>query len=274
VAAQDVILALIRRMFPGPSRDTGPEVPVRVVRKRVVEAIGPILERGGFAHFDGNKAWRHCDKWVDVVEVNFIRAQYRKAWTTTPQSPSLAAGRYLTFVPEDALTGPVKINDGRAWPSEPMCHFRKIIYKSFKQRETKEPNIWFVGIHGEYLDECLSDMRHLTETQIIPWFNRLDDLDVVLQLLLSGSADMEGKDPDPVWRGSWNFTNFFSRHVVAGLVAFELEQWGLTAERLAPVIERGGVVGRKGQIFPLPRQSMEPIEAAYATASQEMRKQV
>ena len=127
-----------------------------------------------------------------------------------------------------------------------MCHFRKAIYKSFKQSEMKVPNIWFVGIHGEYLYECLSDMRLLTETQIVPWFNRLDDLDFVLQLLLSGTADLKHEDPGPVWRGSWNFTNFFNRHVIAGLVAFGLKQWDLAAERLAAVIEHGGVVGRKG----------------------------
>lgn len=236
----------------------GKNISAAEVRKLLVAEIGPVLESIGFGRFDRNRAWKHCEKWVDVVEIQFIRT-----YTTTANSPSVHVGRYFYFVPDDNLTGPVKIKNGVCWPTVEYCHFRKTIYKSIKQSQTKEPNIWFIGQYGEYLDECIQDALYLTKTQIIPWFNWLDDLRVVLNLLLTGDADMEGKAKDPVKRGSWNYTNYFSRHVVAGLVAVELKQWTLATECLAPVLEHGGVVGRNGQIFPLPQQSIERIQAAY-----------
>lgn len=262
LAQRNIFNRLRTWLFPQPPQASEPQIPANVVRKRLVETIGPILEANGFARFDRNRAWRHSERWVDVVEIHFF-----KTWTTTRHSPSLAIGRYFTFIPQNAMADPIKKEKGRVWPTEPLCHFRKVIYKSVKQRQTKEPNIWFIGAHGEYLDDCVEDARHLTETQVIPWFKWLDDLNVVLQLLRSGNADMGGRDPDPVKRGTWNFTDYFSRHVVAGLIALELKQWKLAAECLAPVLEHGGVVGRKGQVFPLPQDTLEQIRIAYAGMS-------
>ncbi len=243
----------------------GKKISAAEVRKRLVAEIEPVLESTGFSRFDRNRAWRHSQNWVDVVEIQFIRT-----YTTTTHSPSIHIGRYFSFVPDDNLTGPVKIKNGIYWPAVEYCHFRKTIYKSMKQYQTKEPNIWFVGQHGEYLDECIQDVAHLTNTQVVPWFYWLDDLNVVLQLLLAGDADMEGKAKDPVKRGSWNYTNYFSRHVVAGFVAVELKQWQLARNCLAPVLEHNGVVGRNGRIFPLPQQSIEKIQAAYDLSIQNL----
>jgi hypothetical protein len=43
--------------------------------------------------------------------------------------------------------------------------------------------------------------------------------------------------------------DFQSIYIVAALAAFELKRRKLAVERLAPIIEYGGLVGRKGQIF-------------------------
>lgn len=235
-----------------------------MVRNRLVQEISPMLKERGFCGFKGNRIWRHGEKWVDVVDIQFIKPSGIHIG-----SPSLHIGRYFTFIPRDAISGAVKIAKGQVWPTPELCHFRKTIFKSLKQPKAKELNIWFVGSQGEFLEQCVNDIKHLTETQIIPWFDWLDDLDLVFRLLKDGKADMEGKDPDPVKRGTWNFTNFFSRHVIAGLVAFELQQWKSVMEQLAPVIEHGGIVGKNGQVFPLPQESMQRIETAYAYAARE-----
>lgn len=256
-----LIMALFHRQ---PEDGSRPKISVRTVLNRLVAEIEPVLIANGFERFKRNRALRHREKYVDVLEIQFIRT-----YTTSRHSPAIQVGRFFTFVPEGVTKSPVKQEDGRFNPDPELCHFRKTIFKSRKQKETKIPNIWYVGPHGEYLDECVKDVRSATISQIIPWFNWLDDWNEVMRLLLHGKEDIEGKERDPVKRGTFGFTHFFSRHVVAGLVACELSQWKLAVERLAPVIDSGGVVGRNRQVFPLPAESMRVIQEAYARALRE-----
>lgn len=252
----------LKSLWFSPPLAEGKHISTKVVRKSLVDSMTPILNAAGFEPFVHGRAYRYHDKWVDVVEIQFI-----KTYTTTSHSPSLHIGRYFTFVPEDAISGPVKKKQNRIVPSEAECHFRKMIYKGLKQRETKIPNIWFVGADGRYLDECINDVTHITNTQIIPWFNWLDDLNVVMQLLRFGEADMEGKDHTPMKRGTWNFTNYFSRHVIAGLLASELKQWELAIELLDPILESKGVTAKRGLLInKLPEEVMAQIQIEYDNA--------
>lgn len=251
----------INSAFSARPDSSGLPVSASAVRRRLIEVLGPTLAKNGFGRFSRGQAWRYNEKWVDVLEINFFRSP-----GVTGHSPSLNIGRYFLFVPEDAISGPVKIDNGQAKPTPDICHFRRTIFKTLRQRETKINNIWFIGPRGEYLDDCIADVRASTETQIIPWFRWLDDMPAVFELLRFGQGDIEGKDPDPVRRGTWNFTNFFSRHVVAGLVAAELYQWRLVVELLAPVMEARGVIAKNGQIFPLPEKTMNALGITYADA--------
>ncbi|MDO9192406.1 MAG: DUF4304 domain-containing protein [Undibacterium sp.] len=263
---QTLIKYLKSLWFSTPPPKEGKHISTKLVRKRLVDSMTPILKAAGFEAFVHGRAYRYHEKWVDVVEIQFIRT-----YTTTSHSPSLHIGRYFTFVPEDAISGPVKKKHNRIVPSESECHFRKMVYKTLKQRETKIPNIWFIGTDGKYLEECINEVTHITETQIIPWFNWLDDLDVVMQLLRFGEADMEGKDKNPIKRGTWNFTNYFSGHVIAGLLACELKQWDLAIELLTPVLESGGLMSRPNGpfILKLPEVSMTQLQTVYDNAKRD-----
>lgn len=100
-----------------------------------------------------------------------------------------------------------------------------------------------------------------TEQEILPWYDRLDQLPFLLDLLVSGEPDIEGKASDRVMRGTWNFGNYFSRHVTAGFVALELGNWSVAAALLETVLRDGGVVGKGGRVFPLPPATVERIQA-------------
>lgn len=233
------------------------------VRRAITQAIGPMLRDQGFESFVGGRSLRYCEQWTDVVEVQFIKA------TGIPgNSPSLHIGRYLNFVPEDALSGPAPYKDGRESPTVERCHLRKTVFKVTQQRETASPNVWFIGGRTDYLDACLAELMVATEQEILPWFIKLNGWDVLLDLFVSGQPDIEGKLADRVMRGTWNFDNYFSRHVVAGFVALKAGHWAIATSLLNTVLCDGGVVGKDGRVFPLPSATVDRIREALESALQ------
>jgi hypothetical protein len=246
-------------------RDEARSISAQFVRREIVKMLEPILVAGGFSRFRGGRCWRTKAKVIDVIEVHFFKTP-----TTTSHSPSIACGRYFTFVPQNAMADPIKSLDGQLAPSEPQCHIRKIVYKTLNQKKTRERNIWLIEPDGENLRECLEDIKLRVEGEVLPWFDFLDDMGSLLPRILKGTVDMEGRDPDLRWRGVWNFGGFFGTHVLAGLMACELKQWTIAVECLAPVIHHGGVVGRGGQVFPLSADGMERVRSEYVNALGEL----
>lgn len=235
------------------------------VRNALVGAIEPILCLQHFERFVGGRSLRVSEKWTDIVEIQFIKAVGLPA-----NSPSMHIGRYLHFVPEDAISGPVPEKNGRAYLTVERCHLRKTIFKSVRQRETKSPNVWFVGDRADYLNECASQLRLATQEEVIPWFSKFDQLEMLLELFMSGQPDIEGLLTDRLMRGTWNFGNYFSRHVVGGFVALESGHYAVAASLLGRVLCDGGVVGKGGKISPLPTATVESIRRAVELASERL----
>lgn len=236
-------------------------IPRMEVRRAITNTIGPMLRGQGFESFVGGRSLRYSEQWTDVVEVQFIRA------TGLPgNSPSIHIGRYFNFVPEDALSGPTPQKDGRESPTIERCHLRKTVFKVTRQKETASPNVWFIGSRADYLDACVAELKVATEQEVIPWFRKLDEWDVLLDLFLSGQPDIEGKLADHVMRGTWNFGNYFSRHVVAGFIALEAGRWAIAASLLNTVLRDGGVVGKDSRVFPLPSATVDRVREALESA--------
>ena len=233
-----------------------------VVRRAIVEAIEPVLRSQGFGAFIKGRSFRYGEQSIDIVEIQFIRAAGMPG-----NSPSLHVGRYLRFVPEDAISGPVPKSNGRESPSVELCHLRKTVFKVTKQKETPSPNVWFIGGCAAYLRECVAELKVVTEKEVIPWFRSLDESAFLLDLLLCGKADIEGGLADPVMRGTWNIENYFSRYVVAGFVALNSGRWAIARDLLSVVLHDGGVVGKNGKVFPLPPTTVGRIREAMEYAS-------
>ncbi|MBJ7313194.1 hypothetical protein ACFOLJ_24770 [Rugamonas sp. CCM 8940] len=262
------LIKLLQALLPAKQPEPAPALKRGDVRKPVLQVLEAPLLAHGFARFKGAAAWRHGERWVDVVEVQFI-----KTHGASPHSPSLHVGRYFNFVPEDAIGGPVPQAQGRNLPPPELCHFRKTVYRPGVPAGTPLGNIWQIGAAGEGMADCLQDIASVAEGSILPWFDWLDDLDQVLRLLLSGASDIEGRSDDPLMRGTWNHSSSFGRHVLTGLVACQLGQWSLALERLEPVRALGGIPLKNNQVLPLPAASLGRIRDACEQARRAMREQ-
>jgi Domain of unknown function (DUF4304) len=240
-----------------------PQIPTVDVRSTLVEVLEPVLRSHGFEKFKKGRALRYREKWIDVIEIQFLRS-----YTIPTNSPSVHLGRYLSFVPEDAISGPVAIKNGKPVPETPLCHFRRTVYRTSVQKGNRELNMWAIGGDDNNLAACAVDVLHATHAVILPWFEMLGDMSQMFSLIQSGEADVEGKDKNPVRRGTWNFVNYFSRQVVTGLIAFELGDWKLAMSLLEKVLAAGGVVGKNGKVFPLPDASIKKISDVFQVASE------
>jgi hypothetical protein len=253
---------LLSRTPPAPA---GPAtVGRKEVRSRLGGALEAMLVAAGFSPFKCGVAWRHGPDWVDVVQIQFMPTHH-----TSPHSPALEAGRFLNVIPQCYPEQPLRFEDGRFWPTPEQCHIRKVVIKPVQQAKTPA-NIWAIGPDGEGLEACLAQAVQVTQQELLPWFHWLDDWETLLALLLGGKSDVEGKSGDPRMRGTWNYADYFGKHVLGGTVALRLERWALALELLEPVLRQGGAQGRNGQVFPLTPATMAVIEEACAQARRQL----
>ncbi|MBS0448571.1 MAG: hypothetical protein JSR59_21830 [Proteobacteria bacterium] len=231
------------------------------VQKALVDALGPPLLAAGFGHFTAGRALRHTEHWTDVIQIRFVKPAHLPG-----NSPSLHLGRHLDFVPEDAIGGPMPMKEGHPDPKEDQCQLRKTLYKRTRQRETSSANVWYIGGDIGQLAACAAEWTKAIDDEILPWFAQFDCWDALLELLLTGQPDIEHHSRDRVFSGTWNFGNYFSRHVVAGLVALQAGHNDVAVQRLEKALHDGGVVGKEGRVFPLPPVTIIQIRQALEKA--------
>lgn len=227
------------------------------VQKALCDALSEPLRAAGFGRFSKGRALRCMEDWTDVVQIRFIKPAHLPG-----NSPSLHIGRHLDFVPEDAITGPVPIKDGRPDPQVEVCHLRKTLYKRARQRQTPSVNVWYIGDDPSELAACAAEWSAAVGDEILPWFVQFDHWNDLLETLLHREPDIEHISKDPVFSGTWNFGNYFSRNVVAGLVALRAGRSDVAVQRLEMVLRDGGVVGKDGRVFPLPLATVACIRQA------------
>jgi hypothetical protein len=230
------------------------------VQKTLSDTLGKPLQAAGFGHFSAGRALRRAEHWTDVVQIRFIRPAHLPG-----NSPSLHLGRYLNFVPQNEISGPVPMKNGRPDPSEAFCHLRKSLYKRTRQRQTPSVNVWYIGSDPAELAACAAEWVAAVDDEILPWFAQFDRWDDLLELLLHREPDIEHISSDRVFSGTWNFGNYFSRHVVAGLVALRAGRNDVAIGHLEKVLHDGGVVGKDGRVFPLPPDTIACIRQAVLT---------
>jgi hypothetical protein len=231
------------------------------VQKTLCDALAKPLQAAGFGRFSGGRVLRRAEHWIDVVQIRFIRPAHLPG-----NSPSLHLGRYLNFVPEDAISGPVTVRAGLLDPSVEMCHLRKSLYKRERQRQTPSANVWYIGNDSAELLACAAEWTTAVDDEILLWFEQFDSWDRLLEILLNIEPDIEHTSSDRVFRGTWNFGNYFSCHVVAGLVALQAGRSDVAIQRLEKVLHDGGIVGKDGRVFTLPVATVARIRQALEEA--------
>ena len=87
----------------------------------------------------------------------------------------------------------VETKNGKLLPREYQGHFRRHLQKSIVQPELKRPAIWFIQENGGYLREVIDDAKSAIVSKGLPWFDRFNDLEEVMRVLLvDGEKDASG----------------------------------------------------------------------------------
>lgn len=210
----------------GGKDESHPAMDKKTVEKALKEALWPLLKQHGFQTFKGRTAWRHTEKRIDVVEIQFFPKEKADQWGITPYSFALPVGCFFTFVPYSLSASRVKTNGEILLPLEHQCGIRRAPNKTLKQRESKIPNIWYIDPKGKYLNAAVEDAKSLFDKEILLWFERFNDLKEVLRILLEDEEDMNNS--------GWGFGANHSpaRYYFSGFVALELGEWSLAKKLL------------------------------------------
>ena len=227
------------------------------VRRAITQAIGPALQARGFRSFRAGRSLRDGPGHVDVVEVQFCRSGFMPS-----NCPSLAIGRWLDFVPEDPVAGPLpRDGTGRPRMDEAICQIRKSVYRHRTRWWRKRQGLWMIGDDQSGLQGCVADLVAAVDREVLPWFDRLDDPAALFELVATGRSDIEGRLADPVMRGTWGFDGAFKRQVVAGFLAARCGRPEIAARLLGEVLREGGWRLPDGELRPLQPALLAQVRA-------------
>jgi hypothetical protein len=209
-----------------------PSVDVKTVEKALEDALWPLLKAHGFDAFKGRTAWRHQEKKIDVVEIQFFSKSQARKLGITPYSFALPVGCFFSFIPSYG-TARLADQNGVLLPEEVWCHLRKAPSKTLKQSECKMTGVWYIDPFGKYLERAVTDVKHIIEVDILPWLDRFDRLEEVLRTLLEDEEDQRIR--------GWGFGRKDSplRFYLIGFVALKLQQWQLALDALQQALGTG-----------------------------------
>lgn len=229
-------------------------------RKTVVDAyedvIVPMLREHGFETFKNRTAWRHTEKRIDVVELQFFPKAKTAQWGITPYSFALPVGCFFPFVP--SLYEPrLRREKGLPLPDETQCHLRKTTLKALKQRECKIPNIWYIDPKDKYLSAAIEDAKNLLEGEIFSWFEHFNDLPMLLKNLTEGTE-----------RKSIGMT--LGAGPIEGFLALEIGEWSLAKKLLQQALDTSFLTPGLVKCMQSDRKFIEGITKVEATLNSEL----
>lgn len=197
----------------------------KIVEKLLKEALWPVLKQHGFQTFKGRTAWRHAEKRIDVVEIQFFPKEKADQWDITPYSFALPVGCFFTFAA--SLYEPrIKREKELRLPDETQCHLRKTTLKTLKQRECKIPNVWYIDPKGKYLNAAIEDAKNILEGEVFAWFDSFENLPRLLKTIIEvPRADL-----------ALGLTLGFPRQL-AGFLALEIGEWSLAKKLLQQTLD-------------------------------------
>lgn len=219
-----------------------------VVEEGLKARLQPLLSAGGFGLFEGRVANRVVGERTDVLGLEFFSRSKLSAWGLPPNSFSLEAGCFFTFIPS-VFGG--EVAQGRISPQ--MCHIRVTPGRQMWQwRARRSPNVWAVDDEGKNLEKCLDDAADITRRSILPWFSQFDDLGNFERVLLEESEEM---------RSGWGFGAKGSpvRALLTGLVATRLGHSEIARAHLMQALESQGLNDLAGSDGPL-RAAREALD--------------
>jgi hypothetical protein len=183
------LLAKVESVIEGKRRG----VDITLVNARIRDIVRPLLKQLGFTHLDPRSGWRFWDNRIDVVNFQSYNSYHALVLGCTTFSFSVNLGCFLTFVPRDAMQGPMKKKRDLLLPKEYECHFRGRLQPTIDQPGFEAKDIWSIDELGENLDRAIEDAKCALETKASPWFDQFAKLDDILRIL------MEANETDSLW---------------------------------------------------------------------------
>jgi hypothetical protein len=138
-----------------------------IVSAHIKRLIWPRLQEAGFSVFTSRAAWRHHKNRIDVLNVMSYNAYNAGVLGVTTYSFCVNLGCYQVAIPPSYEPHRIKSKAGRLLPHEAECHFSGHATRRFKQRETKDRTIWYVGPKGQYLDEAMHHCGRTTHRAVL-----------------------------------------------------------------------------------------------------------
>jgi hypothetical protein len=195
------------------------------VNKEIRRSIWRALKEAGFSTFTSRTAWRYSEGQVEVLNFQSFNRYNADVLGVTTYSFAVNLGSYLLYVPPQR---PPKIKGGKPVPEESACHFRGRLIRTISQSH-EHSDIWLVDNDGRNLSWCIRDVQQQLSLAL-RWFDRLQDKNEVLRILLEDPENMEslwgfGNDPSPI------------RSYLAGYVALSLGQREVAQAKLKEAAE-------------------------------------
>ncbi len=202
----------------------------KVVNREIKSVIWPLLKAAGFSKFNTRNAWRYTNEQISVINFQSFNSYNADVLGVTSFSFSVNVGCYLEYL---SPTWPPKVENGRLVPSETQCHFRSVLVRSFPQPSHKFDTIWAVDKRGENLSVCMGDVAKQIPS-VLNWFDRLQDKEEVLSILMNEQASMHFPGNSPSGIGNNPSPN---RSYLTGYAALKLGKEVLAREKFAEAVQ-------------------------------------
>ena len=239
----------LQSIFGNRNNEQQPTIGRKSVIKAYKDTIVPLLRSNGFKTFRGHTAWRHSEKRIDVVELEFFPRDKGRQWGITPVSFALPVGCFFPFTP--SLVEPrIKKEGDLLLPEETNCHIRKAPRRRIRQFKNSIPNIWYVKPDGRNLQKTIDDAQEVLIQEAIPWFDQFVDLDSLLDSLLQNDNGL-----------SLGANGGIPRHLIAFL-ALELERWDLAHRLMNDALSSKFYTKESGLAYPIDDKIRDALDQA------------
>lgn len=202
----------------------------KIVNKAIKQHIFPLLKSNGFEVFTQRTAWRYGTNKIDVINFQSFNSYLAGSLGCTTFSFGVNLGIYFKDIPNQFPGHSFKERAGYPCPQECECHFRKPLLKKLQQIDFSRKDIWYIDPEGTYLELSLNDVKQELESSGLTWFQRYEDMNMVLRTLLEDNVEIFGthgfgRNPSPI------------RSYQTGYIALSIGNYKLAKKALKDAID-------------------------------------
>ena len=175
------------------------------INKLIRSEIWPLLRQLGFSHFDSRSAFAYQDAFINVVNFQSFNSYLAGTLGCTTYSFAVRLGVYVVGQPGGDRVPRDQV--GRLIPHEYECYFRSELRKRTPVDGFARDEIFYFDPDGHTVGPCFNELRELV-IQVLPnWFERHNNLHVLLDQMNATIGAVRCAEIDTVGNPgsySWN----------------------------------------------------------------------